>query len=128
MRIVRPRAFVLVHGETTFLYAHAAMARSLGIDSLVLRNGEFLDLPSRGAAPAAGPLAGSFRGAVDLVPRWNDGPSTGDEDAMRLKERKKIAWNGLVVVDVAALRQPDGAAAIQYRPLSTECQSCHAVK
>jgi hypothetical protein len=27
-----------------------------------------------------------------------------------------------------SVRQPDGGAAIQYRPLSTECQSCHAVK
>ncbi len=26
------------------------------------------------------------------------------------------------------VRQPDGATAVQYRPLSTECQSCHAVK
>lgn len=27
-----------------------------------------------------------------------------------------------------SVRQPDGGAAVQYRPLSTECQSCHAVK
>ncbi|HEX5137674.1 MAG TPA: cytochrome c3 family protein [Planctomycetota bacterium] len=27
-----------------------------------------------------------------------------------------------------AVRQPDGGMAVQYRPLSTECQSCHAVK
>jgi hypothetical protein len=28
----------------------------------------------------------------------------------------------------AAVRQPDGATTIQYRPLPTECQSCHAIK
>jgi hypothetical protein len=28
----------------------------------------------------------------------------------------------------ASVPQPDGSTAIQYRPLSTECQSCHAIR
>ncbi len=104
IRLVKPRAFVPVHGETTFLYAHAALARSLGVDALTLANGDGLDLKARAPRPLAEPR----RTHVDLELHWNDGPSTGDEDAMRLKERKRVAWNGLIVVDLHVKKQPDG--------------------
>ncbi|MBL8785750.1 MAG: ribonuclease J [Deltaproteobacteria bacterium] len=111
MRIVKPKAFVPVHGETTFLYSHAALAKSVGIPSLVLHNGERLDLSARGTA--ASPLAQSARADIDLTPFWNDGPATGDEDTMRLKERKRVAWNGLVLLDAAVMRQKDGTADVR---------------
>jgi beta-CASP RNase J family ribonuclease len=104
LNLVKPRAFVPVHGETTFLYAHAALARSLGFDAMTLANGDSLDVEAR----APRPLDASTRGHVDLELHWNDGPSTGDEDAMRLKERKRVAWNGLIVVDLHVARNADG--------------------
>lgn len=108
LRLVRPRAFVPVHGETTFLHAHARLADRLGIDALVMKNGQRLDLPRR--TLGAAPLTSATVRDVPLTTYWNDGPSTGDEEAMRLKERKKVAWNGLVVVDARVRREADGTA------------------
>lgn len=108
IQLVRPRAFVPVHGETTFLYAHAALAESLGVPSRILRDGHQLDLPARADTPKAGPLAAARHAQHDLVLHWNDGPATGDEDAMRLKERKRVAWNGLIVVDAHVAPHKDG--------------------
>jgi beta-CASP RNase J family ribonuclease len=119
LRLVRPRVFVPVHGETTFLHAHAALARSVGVASVVTRNGERLGFPARAAVavaarvePAVGeaPAADVTRREVALEAYWNDGPATGTEEAMRLAERRRIAWNGLVVVDGAIRRRPDGGA------------------
>jgi len=107
IRLVQPKAFVPVHGETRFLSAHAALARRLGVESQAIGNGDRLDLPARGSGS---PLQAARSAKVHLETRWNDGPSTGDEEAMRLKERKRIAWNGLVVVDAQLVRDPDGTA------------------
>lgn len=93
MQMVRPRYFVPVHGETSFLYAHAALGLSEGIETRVIRDGEALELSKER------PLQVS--GHTELVPHYNDGPSTGDADFMRLKERKRLGWNGLIMVDMA---------------------------
>jgi len=41
-----------------------------------------------------------------LTEIFNDGPATGDADEMLLKERKRIAWNGVVVFDAVVTREP----------------------
>lgn len=97
--LVKPKSFVPVHGETTFLYAHAALANSLGVPSRILRDGQGLDLPARSDAKKGSPLDFAKHTQHDLTLHWNDGPVTGDEDELRLKERKRVAWNGLIVVD-----------------------------
>jgi beta-CASP RNase J family ribonuclease len=102
MRLVRPKAFVPVHGETMFLHAHSALAASLDIDTTIIGNGERLDFEL--------PLWRARKVEVPMKMHWNDGPSTGDEEAMRLKERKKIAWNGMVVVDAKVRLAADGTA------------------
>lgn len=107
LHLVRPQAFVPVHGETTFLHAHAALARELGIDSRVLLNGQRLDRPAR-AAPYQ-PCAIAAIDELELVAHYNDGSATGDAKEMRLRERKRIGWHGLVVVDVVAAREPGGS-------------------
>ncbi|MFO0748957.1 MAG: ribonuclease J [Myxococcota bacterium] len=105
LAIVRPRLFVPVHGETTFLKAHAALGKSLGIPSIAIENGEHLSFPR--------PITSADdvrRVPVDVVQYWNDGPATGDEDDMRLRERKRIAWNGVIVFDGHVRRAPTGTA------------------
>jgi len=110
MRLVKPRAFVPVHGETLFLHSHAALAREIGIDSLIIGNCQRLDLPARSTSVKTSPLEQSRVEDVPMVMHWVDGPSVGDEEAMKLKERKKIAWNGMVVVDAHVKREADGTA------------------
>jgi mRNA degradation ribonuclease J1/J2 len=107
LRLVRPRLFVPVHGETTFLHAHAALAREVGLHNHILANGQRLDMPARSSAAKA---PGERATDVELVTYFNDGPATGDEEAMRLKERKRLAWNGVVVVDARVSRNGDGSA------------------
>ncbi len=110
IRLVKPRSFVPVHGETTFLYAHAALADSLGVPSRILRDGHQLDLPAHSDSPKHNPLAAAHHTQHDLTLNWNDGPATGDEDAMRLKERKRIAWNGLIILDAHITHASQGKA------------------
>lgn len=107
LQIVKPRVFVPVHGETTFLKAHAALARSLGIESVDIENGEHLSFPAKVAA-----ASDVDRRPVELVQYWNDGPATGDEEQMRLRERKRIAWNGVIVVDAHVRRTATGTAEV----------------
>ncbi|MCC6621740.1 MAG: ribonuclease J [Deltaproteobacteria bacterium] len=110
LQLVRPKRFVPVHGETMFLNAHAALARSLDIPATAIANGEMLSLEGSGE-PRRAPL--------DLTPYYNDGPSTGDEEAMRLRERKRIAWNGLIVLDAEVRTRPDRGAELVSSRLET---------
>jgi beta-CASP RNase J family ribonuclease len=98
MDLTRPDHFVPVHGERTFLAAHAELARERGLKSVTVAvNGEELHFGPHSVVRAADhPLTEIF----------NDGPAIGDADAMLLKERKRIAWNGVVVFDAVVTRVP----------------------
>jgi beta-CASP RNase J family ribonuclease len=106
MALVRPKAFVPIHGETSFLMAHGELAESMGIPTKVIFNGERLAL--EGGTKVASPLETVRRTETDTTVLWADGPAIGDEEAMKLRERKRIAWNGLIVVDAEVRREVDG--------------------
>lgn len=43
LKLVKPQHFLPVHGEATFLYAHAELAQTLGcMNTTVIRNGQML--------------------------------------------------------------------------------------
>ncbi len=107
--LVRPKAFVPVHGETSFLIAHAELADSLGIETKVIFNGERLDVGGGGRGGRSW-LEDADRRETGTEVLWADGPAIGDAEAMKLRERKRIAWNGLIQVDLAATRGVDGKA------------------
>jgi len=112
-RLTRPACFVPVHGEYTFLRAHAELARECEVTSTtVLQNGELLGI-ARGKQARVTDTA--RLGFEPLSPIYNDGPATGDADAMRLSERKRIAWNGVVVIDVAITRDAEGRLSASAR-------------
>lgn len=110
MQLVKPKAFVPIHGETSFLMAHGELAESQGIPTKVIFNGEQLSLQS--GPRVKSPLETVIRKETNTQVLWADGPAIGDEDALKLRERKRLAWNGLIVVDVAVSRLPDGKAAV----------------
>ncbi|MGM0577769.1 MAG: ribonuclease J [Myxococcota bacterium] len=104
--LVKPGHFIPVHGEYTFLTRHAAVARDAGVPgATVIENGERF---SFAAGAHHGEMAdGERSGFEDLETLYNYGPATGDRDEMRLSERLRVAWNGLVVVD-AEIETVDG--------------------
>jgi ribonuclease J len=93
LNLLRPRAFVPVHGEYRHLHAHAELARRMGIHSVdVLEDGDKViisgkrTLVERRAVPA---------GYVYL-----DGFSVGDVQSAVLRDRSHLADEGVVVVTV----------------------------
>ncbi len=97
LNLIRPAAFVPIHGEYRHLAAHASLARLVGVPQVeILEDGDriFLDgddtRVSRRAVPA---------GYVYL-----DGDSIGDVKAV-LRDRSHLADEGVVVVTVAVSPQ-----------------------
>jgi ribonuclease J len=93
LNLVRPKAFVPVHGEYRHLAAHAALARSMGVGHVdVLEDGDRVvidgdrTLVERRAVPA---------GYVYL-----DGTAVGDVQGGVLRDRSHLADEGVVVVTV----------------------------
>jgi ribonuclease J len=93
LNLIRPRAFVPVHGEYRHLHAHAELAREMGdrhVDVLedgdrVILNGK-KTMVERRAVPA---------GYVYL-----DGSAVGDVKSAVLRDRSHLADEGVVVVTV----------------------------
>ena len=90
MRYTRPRTLLPIHGGRRQLFAHAELAESLGVPSFVLVDGDVLELGPDGArllderVPA---------GRVSL-----EGTRVGDVDAETLRWRRRLAYEGVVVV------------------------------
>jgi ribonuclease J len=101
LSLTKPRFFVPIHGEFKHLQKHAQLARTMGIDEaniFVMGLGNILetdgvDMKITGQAPA---------GAV-LV----DGSGVGDVGTVVLRDRKKLAEDGLITI-VAAIERETG--------------------
>ena len=88
LQLVRPRLFVPVHGELAFLAAHAAMAQDVkGCETMVIRNGDVLEVL---------PDSAQVVDHLVLNPYYVDGELVGTEQELRLPERRKIGWTGVV--------------------------------
>jgi ribonuclease J len=86
---VRPKTVIPVHGEALHLAEHAALARSLGANTLTCRNGDLVRL-----APGAPEI-------IDEVPAgrlYKDGALLIDASARTIADRKRLSYNGIVVV------------------------------
>ncbi|MCC6648659.1 MAG: ribonuclease J [Polyangiaceae bacterium] len=92
IELVRPRGFVPVHGTVPHLYGHAALARDLGVEEvLVLENGEIGALDDEVALDKS-----TDRAQAGKVATW-----MGDEVAPGvLLDRQGIARSGVVFVTV----------------------------
>jgi ribonuclease J len=88
----RPRVLVPVHGEAAHLVAHGALGASAGIPEVAqVRNGDMIRL-------APGPAE-----IVDQVPSgrmFKDGKLIGSEEAMGIRDRRKLSYVGHVAVNV----------------------------
>jgi ribonuclease J len=93
-QLVRPRAFVPVHGEYRHLVHHADLARSMGLAAkniLVCEDGDQVEIGPKGIRRA---------GKVPAGLHYIDG-TTGDLDERPLEERRMLAEYGVVLVSTA---------------------------
>jgi len=94
LSLIKPRFFVPIHGELRHLYAHARLARQLGIPDeniFVIENGTVLEFTADSAA------------IVEKVPNNNvfvDGSGVGDIGPAVMAEREALARDGFVIAIV----------------------------
>lgn len=93
--LVQPQYAVPVHGEYKHLKAQAKLAEGLGIDKkniFILTSGEVLELNHDGAKVTGKVPTGSV-----LV----DGLGVGDVGNVVLRDRQKLAQDGIIIVNLA---------------------------
>jgi ribonuclease J len=94
LNLVRPRWFIPVHGELRHLAHHARLAREVGIAEdriLIVEDGDTVEMGEqlrRGEPVAAGMV-------------FVDGLGIGDVGEVVLRDRRKLAGDGIVVVVLA---------------------------
>ena len=100
LAMTRPSYFMPVHGEAVHLRAHAELARKVGIPNdhiFILDNGDTLEM--RSGQVKRGP---SVESGVVYV----DGLRIGDTDPIVLRDRQKLANDGMVTaVAIVSLKR-----------------------
>lgn len=94
MTLVKPRYFIPVHGEYRHLYKHAALAEKVGI-----KPGNIF-IPETGTVIHVSKKWASQKGTVPSGSVLIDGLGVGDVGNVVLRDRKKLASDGLFIVVV----------------------------
>jgi ribonuclease J len=95
LNLVKPRWFIPVHGERRHLSTHARLAREVGIDpgrTLICEDGDVVEIGEEVR------VADRVEAGMTLV----DGLGIGDVGNEVLRDRRKLAGDGIVVVVVTA--------------------------
>ncbi|MCX5749142.1 MAG: ribonuclease J [Candidatus Saganbacteria bacterium] len=96
INLVRPQFFIPVHGEYRHMVAHAKIARESGIapeNIFINENGDILRL-SRNKASRAG--------RIEIKEMLVDSTGAGGEGSQVLSDRRQLAENGVVIVNLIA--------------------------
>ncbi|MBR2476790.1 MAG: ribonuclease J [Clostridia bacterium] len=95
LALTKPKYFIPVHGEYSFLKTHANLARYMGIEKkniFIMENGKVLEL-----SPDSARISGTVPAGITLV----DGLGVGDVGNIVLRDRKKLSEDGVIVVVVS---------------------------
>lgn len=95
LAMTKPRYFMPVHGEAVHLRAHAKLGEAMGVPRdhiFILDNGDSLQM--RDGVVSVGP---SVESGIVYV----DGLRIGDTDPVVLRDRQKLAQDGIVTCVVA---------------------------
>ena len=95
MAMTKPRAFMPVHGEAMHLRAHAKLAEQMGINPksiFVLDNGDSLEMRNHVVSRGA---------SIDSGVVYVDGLSVTDANPVVLRDRQKLAQDGIITCVVA---------------------------
>ena len=107
LALLRPRAVMPIHGEFRMLAAHAQLARESGIpdDRIVLaENGSVVELSESGARIVDHVTAG-----ITFV----DGLGVGDVHDVALRDRRRLAEDGVVIVVATISANGNGSLTAQ---------------
>ena len=98
---VKPKIVVPVHGEALHLHEHAAIARRLGVPTVIeCRNGDLVEIAPR-------------PGIIDEVPAgrtYKDGNIMIEADARTIADRRRLSFVGAVSVALAVTDKGELAA------------------
>ena len=92
LNIVRPKYFVPIHGEYRHLSYHAILGEKVGIPKeniFILENGEVIEISGTDARRNGKVTAGRV---------YIDGRGMGDVEDMVLRDRRRLAHDGIVLV------------------------------
>lgn len=95
LNLVRPKYFMPVHGEHRHKVYHARLAEKTGIPKsniFLLDNGSVLEVSEEGA---------TLNGKVTSGRIYVDGKGVGDVEDMVLRDRRRLAHDGIVIVILA---------------------------
>ena len=95
LALIKPRFFIPVHGEQKHLQRHAALAEAVGVQHsniLLVDNGVQVELSSAGLKTVANVPAGQI---------FVDGSGVGDVGSVVIRDRKKLAEDGIIVIAAA---------------------------
>lgn len=99
LNLTRPTFFVPIHGEYRHLHLHAHLAREVGMPearTLVIEDGDILELDGSSARVVG-------RAPVGRI--FVDGKGTGDVGDAVIRDRQRLAKEGVVVVVLAVDQQ-----------------------
>jgi len=92
LALTKPKYFIPVHGEYSFLKTHANLASYMGIDKkniFIMENGKVLELTADNAR-----ISGAVPSGITLV----DGLGVGDVGNIVLRDRKRLSEDGVIIV------------------------------
>jgi len=95
LNLVKPKHFIPIHGELRQLRHHAKLAMEVGIPAenvLVVENGQIVELSGKNIK-----LGERIPGGYVFV----DGQSIGEVDFSIMREREKLARNGIFLIDIS---------------------------
>ncbi len=95
LEAVRPTYFIPIHGEYRQLYQHKIFACSLGYESdkvVLMESGDVLQIESDNI---------SIAGKIPIGRRYIDSTGTGQIEDLIVKDRKHLAYDGILVPIVA---------------------------
>lgn len=96
LNLIKPKYFMPIHGEFRHLMYHAKLAEKVGIPEeniFILENGEVLEIDETGIARR--------NGRVNAGRIFIDGKLMGDVESMVLRDRMRLAHDGIVMVLLA---------------------------
>ncbi len=95
LNMVKPKYFLPIHGELRQLKRHGQLAAEVGIPKenvIVVENGQIVELSGRNIK-----LGERIPGGYVFV----DGQSIGEVDFSIMREREKLARNGIFLIDIS---------------------------
>ena len=95
LNMVKPKHFLPIHGELRMLRRHGQLASEVGIpeeDVIVVENGQIVEL-SGGRIKLGERIPGGYV--------FVDGQSIGEVDYDIMREREKLARNGIFLIDIS---------------------------